>query len=274
MSETWIRPGTTSTNLSKITPPGYNLYQQPRKARREGGLGFFVKDASVVPTKVCSTFENFFKIFLNKEYFYFLNIYRPPSSSTPTFFEQFQSFLEDIHHTTENLAIIGDFNIHLETTCSNSKTFHSLINSFDLIQKLNFPTHIHRHALDQVLTKSNNDNISSVHSTDDFHNHFSVSFTRNFLTPRPQNNATVSFHKYHKIDKEKMKADLLASELINNPSKEPDTLYKQYHTTLSTLINKHAPLHTKPTKVKSIPGWVNETVIAAKEIKCLFEHIW
>ena len=195
----------------------------------------------VVPTKACPTFKNFFiKISLNKESFYFLNIYRPPSSSAPTFFEQFQSFLEDIHHTTENLAIIGDFNLHLETTCSNSKTFYSLIDSFDLNQKVNFPTHIHGHTLDQVLTKSNNDNISNVHSTDAFSDHFSVSFTLNFLTPRPHNNATVSFRKYHKIDKERMKADLLASELINNLSKEPDTLYIQYHTTLSTLIDKHA----------------------------------
>ena len=71
-----------------------------------------------------------------------------------------------------------------------------------------------------------------------------------------------------------MKADLLASELINNPSKEPDTLYKQYHTTLSTLIDKHAPIHTKHTKAKYIPGWVNDTVIAAKETKRLFERIW
>ena len=71
-----------------------------------------------------------------------------------------------------------------------------------------------------------------------------------------------------------MKADLLASELINNPSKEPDTLYKQYHSTLSTLIDKHAPVHTKHTKAKYIPGWVNDTVIAAKETKRLFERIW
>ena len=35
-----------------------------------------------------------------------------------------------------------------------------------------------------------------------------------------------------------MKTDLLASELINNLSEEADTLYKQYHTTLSTLIDK------------------------------------
>ena len=198
-----------------------------------------------------------------------MNIYRPPSSSTSTFFEHFQSLLEDIHLTTENLAIIGDFNLHFETTCSNSKTFHSLINSFDLIQKVNY-----RHTHDQVLIKSNNDNISNVHTTDAFSDHLSVSFTLNLLNPRSQNNATVSFRKYHKIEREKMKADLLASELINNPSKEPDTLYKQYHSTLSTLIDKHAPLHTKHTKAQYIPGWVNDTVIAAKETKRLFERIW
>ena len=95
-----------------------------------------------------------------------------------------------------------------------------------------------------------------------------------FLTHSSQNNAAVSFRKYHKVDKEKMKADLLASERINNPSKEPDTLYKQYHTTLSTLIDKHAPLHTKHTKAKYIPGWVNNTVIVAKETKRLFKRIW
>ena len=115
---------------------------------------------------------------------------------------------------------------------------------------------------------------ANVHTTNAFSDHFSVSFTITFLTPRSQNNATVSFCKYHKINKEKMKGDILASELINNPSKEPDTLYKQYHTTLSTLIDKHAPLHTKHTKVKYIPGWFNKTVFAAKETKCLFEHIW
>ena len=71
-----------------------------------------------------------------------------------------------------------------------------------------------------------------------------------------------------------MKTDLLASELLNNPSKEDDTLYEQYHTTLSNLIDKRASLHTKHTKAKYIPGWVNETVIAAKETKRLFKCIW
>ena len=93
-------------------------------------------------------------------------------------------------------------------------------------------------------------------------------------TPRSQINATISFRKYHKINKQKMKTDLTASDLINNLSKHADTLYEQYHTTLTTLIDKNPPLHTKHTWVKYITGWVNKDVIAAIETKCLFKRIW
>ena len=58
----------------------------------------------------------------------------------------------------------------------------------------------------------------------------------NSTSTRTQTNATVIFRKYHKINKEKMKTDLLASELINNMSKEADTHDK--HSTLTTLIDK------------------------------------
>ena len=169
--------------------------------------------------------------------------------------------------------IIGDFNFHLEPTSLNLKTLQSLFDSFDLNQKVNFSTHIHGHTLNLVLTKSNDDNISNVHTTDAFSDHFPVSFTINLSTPRSHINATVTFLKYHRIDKEKMKTNLLASELLNNPSKEADTLYKQYYSTLSTLINKQAPLDTKHAQGKYDPGWVNKTIIAAKETKRLFEHI-
>ena len=209
MSETWIRPDITSANLSGITPQGYNFYQQPREAPRGGGLGVFVKDgldSPVVPTKTCTTYENFLiKISLHKESFYFLNIYRPPSSSISTFFEQFQSLLEDIHLNFENLVIIGDFNFHIKSTSSNLKAFNSLIDSFDLTQKVNFPTHIYGHTLDLLLTKSNNDHILNVHATDAFSDHFSITCTLHLPTPRSQINATVSFRNYHKINEEKMK---------------------------------------------------------------------
>ena len=49
-------------------------------------------------------------------------------------------------------------------------------------EKVHFPNHIHGHTLDLVLTKSNNDNISNVHTTDAFSDHFSISFTINLST--------------------------------------------------------------------------------------------
>ena len=49
-----------------------------------------------------------------------------------------------------------------------------------------------------------------------------------------------------------MKTDLIASDLINNPSKEADTLYEQCHTTWTTLIDKHQS--RKKSLVERKPG--------------------
>ena len=73
---------------------------------------------------------------------------------------------------------------------------------------------------------------------------------------------------------EAMRKDLLSSELIVDPKNNSDALYSQYHSTLTTLIDKHAPSITKHVRSKYIPRWVNDSVIAAKETKRLFERLW
>ena len=70
-----------------------------------------------------------------------------------------------------------------------------------------------------------------------------------------------------------MRKDLLSSELIIDLKNNSDALYSQYHSTLTTLIDKHAPSITKHVRYKYIPGWVNDSVIAAKETKRLFQQI-
>ena len=125
-----------------------------------------------------------------------------------------------------------------------------------------------------VLTKSNNDNISHVHATEAFSDHFSITFKVNITPQRRISGDTVTFRKYHKINMEAMRKDLLSSELIVDPKNNSDALYSQDHSTLTTLIDKHAPFITKHVRSKYIPGWVNDSVIAAKETKCLFERLW
>ncbi len=61
------------------------------------------------------------------------------------------------------IIILGDFNIHVDTVCSNTTQLISLLNFFDLIQNINFPTHTHGHTLDRVCTSGlNNISVSGL----------------------------------------------------------------------------------------------------------------
>ena len=195
MSETWIRPDASQAYLSDISPQGHTLFHQPRESRRGGGVAFLVKNelqASRIPTDTYSSFENLLiKISLQNESCLFLTIYKPPSTSPATFYKQFNALLENIYPTTDNLVIIGDFNIHMDTNSNDSKKFCALLGSFDLLQKVNFPTHILGHTIDLVLTKSRNDNISHVHATEAFSDHLSITFKVN-ITPKDESLVTPS----------------------------------------------------------------------------------
>ena len=96
-----------------------------------GGVAFLVKNelqTSRIPTDTYSSFENLLiKISLQNESCLFLNIYKPPSTSPATFYEQFNALLENIYPTTDNLVIIGDFNIHMDTNSNDSKKFRALL---------------------------------------------------------------------------------------------------------------------------------------------------
>lgn len=67
--------------------------------------------------------------------------------------QEFGMFQSNIVPTVDKLLILGDFNIHV---CCPShhlvKEFLQLIDSFDLIQHINGPTHEHGHTIDLVLT--------------------------------------------------------------------------------------------------------------------------
>ena len=78
----------------------------------------------------------------------------------------------------------------------------------------------------------------------------------------------------NKINIAQFKSDLAKSSLITNPSSDPISLYNQYHSTLSSLINKHAPLKTKSVSSRPKEPWMSEEVLAAKREKRRLERAW
>ena len=60
-------------------------------------------------------------------------------------------------------AIVGDFNIHWDVQSDNSVTrFADLLESVNIIQHVQVPTHIDGHTIDLILTPSKSHDITST----------------------------------------------------------------------------------------------------------------
>ena len=74
-----------------------------------------------------------------------------------------------------------------------------------------------------------------------------------------------SFRRYHSIDIDSFLADLQCSRLITNPPKSLGSLLITYNTTLSFLLDKHAPVITRFSSCKSKSNpWFTSTLRAFK----------
>ena len=95
-------------------------------------------------------------------------IYHPPPSkknkqSYADFLAEFAGFVEHYALMTCRFAIVGDFNIHWDVQSDNSvKRFADLLESFNIIQHVQIPTHINGHTIDLILTPSENHGITST----------------------------------------------------------------------------------------------------------------
>ena len=73
---------------------------------------------------------------------------------------------------------------------------------------------------------------------------------------------------------DRVKRDIVKSQLITNPKLSADNLYKQFHDTLSSILNTHAPLKTKSVSPKSPNPWITPAIQAAKRTRRYLERVW
>lgn len=76
-------------------------------------------------------------------------------STGPVFLHEFAMLLELLLAKQHYLLISGDFNFHVDDERNRETlTFLDLVNSFNLKQHVNMPTHRHGHTLDIMLTRA------------------------------------------------------------------------------------------------------------------------
>ena len=68
--------------------------------------------------------------------------------------------------------------------------------------------------------------------------------------------------------------DLHSSELITNHKSTAAELYDQYHSTVTSLVNKHAPCRNVTCADKPANPWMTPDIHEAKRIKRQLERRW
>ncbi len=82
----------------------------------------------------------------------------------------------------------------------------------------------------------------------------------------------VSFRQFDSMDIDAFRKDLSQSELCTNPANSLDLLVDQYHSTLVSLVDKHAPLQTKEMVTRPMQPWFTHEIKVAKQLRRKLER--
>ena len=279
LSETWLSPDTLPSTLNSFTPSNYSLIHSPRPDGY-GGVAYIFRSylkATKVTLPTVTAFEALcIKCIIASKSYIFLQIYRPPSSSMPVFRTEFSTIMAKLILLQSELIITGDFNIHVDNPSDHAaSTFLSLLDSYHLNQHVTFATTRYGHTLDLLITRSNSEIITSVEYTIPFiSDHYTIHAT--LTVPMSARAPVVSkqIRALRSVDTTAFSHDILNSDLFSSTPTTLDTYLNLFNSTLSNLIDKHAPLKTVTCSSTKQKPFITPEIRAEKSIRSKLETIF
>uniref|UniRef100_UPI00358F88A5 uncharacterized protein n=1 Tax=Myxine glutinosa TaxID=7769 RepID=UPI00358F88A5 len=183
-------------------------------------------------------------------------VYRPPKPH-PSFLSDFSYFLTQLCSLSPSILLLGDFNIHMDSTDSTLTTdFTDLLTCFNLTQHVNFPTHNRGHILDLVCsTGLILHHLSGSDLT--LSDHLAITLTINIPTPAPRHYRTINFRKLNAFSPASF-SSTLSEKMSTSPFVDlhtPSDLTDYYNHTLSSCLDQIAPIKTKTVSFTHSAPW-------------------
>ena len=261
MTETHICPTDNDSFLHSITPAGFKLCHRLCSHGYRGGVGFFLNENIKFKILDSPTYTSFETIVIgigsSTSPFMIACVYRPPGSCSDEFFDQFLNLFGYLSSVSSSFFMCGDFNIHVDTTSSDSTKFLNCLDSCNITQHVRSPTHLHGHILDLVVTPTEPTVVSNVRVGGFFSDHAVVHGQLDLLSPSAPKSNTVTFRRYPKINMQSLMCYLTNCSFAASPGSPGSALYEQHIRDLSGLLDKHAPTVTQ-TFTKGATGWLSD----------------
>ena len=280
LTETW-HECCDDVALKRITLPGYRCIETARKpnerGRAYGGIAIIYSDSfsakSLALESTPTTFEiTATKISSVRTNFIFVVISTPVSD---LFFTELEGIFESLATYNDQVVITGDFNVKVNIPSDpHAVRLLDLVRSFGFVQSVKDPTHILGNTLDLVITRSDLPHPSVVVDLPQMSDHSLVRFQIPIQRPPVQ----FVWHQYTRLerfDSERFRADLRGGGLCDPGIYEAmsiDEVQDLYDTTLSSLLDKHAPRRTAKRRYQPHTRWFDSECTASKRKSRMLER--
>ena len=205
LTETWIKSGGNLTP-THICPPGYNSMPEPRQDKMGGGIAIVYKEALKITKQEAPKYQTVelaeFKIkpCTSLPATTLTIIYRPPDSNVLSFLHELSDYLERTIIENGKVILLRDFNIHINRADNmDAINFVYFLDSFGLINRVDFPTHRLVNTLDLIITSEDDFLIPCMSQGHLFSDHHMVIF--NLSLPKKElKKKTITYRKLKNID--------------------------------------------------------------------------
>lgn len=173
--------------------------------------------------------------------------------------------------------IAGDFNFHVDDVNNVlAQKFLRMLDSFDYVQHVNTITHKGNHTLDLVITRSQDKLVCNTHVSDPVLSDHHAVHCKVLLTKPPFARKEVTYRKLKGINFPRFRSDIMNSILLSdsNSSSSLDELVRQYETTLTSVLNDHAPVKKKVITLRPTAPWFNREIQVQKVERRRLERKW
>ena len=127
--------------------------------------------------------------------------------------------------------------------------------------------------MDLYITNNNCKHIKKVFPVDGISDHLTV-ISEIDISKHKLPKTTTSFRKISKIDLDAFRSDILKSNLIQKPETDLSALCNQHDAVLLSILDQHAPIHTKSTSSKPPTPWMTPAILDSRNLRKRLEGTW
>ena len=277
LTETWVKEGDTITP-TRLCPNGYKSLSISRQDKIGGGIAIVYKSE----LNICSSRDephktmesSSFIISTGNKQLILTAIYRPSNTNVLEFCNKLASLLETNINSSSELLLLGNFNIAVnKPSNAGPATFLDVLDSFNLVNKVDKPIHRLANTLDLIILDANSSMIPRVKVDWLFSDHniilFDMSLPHTIITPKVK-----VYRKLKNINPEVFIRDIGEFCLCKPIGTSLEDKVNYYHTMLQSILDIHAPIKRHECSNQPSIPWFNQEIAEVIRHRRHLKRVW